>query len=127
MKLPILRINQRNEHGRIYTHESVNVIMKQFREKTNNNLAVVGEFPQPERSTIDLRNASHEVVSLILEDDVLYGEIRPYIPFIQDKMGLKLNIRAFASITHDGIIEIAELITFDLHYIEFKFLTKNVV
>ena len=121
MRLKILKRNELTPEGRIFNQEAIDEIIYQFqykREYEGKNF--FGEYPQPNRIEIDHLHVTHHVESLERGDDgTLYGHIMPLTTDFPKNV--KLGLRCTGTVT-DGIVNVVEILAFDLVKDDFKFL-----
>ena len=121
MKLKILKRDEPTPTGRIYNQESVDEIMNQFMEaRIIYGKNFFGEYPQPERTDVDHLHVTHHIERLELDDDgTLYGHID--VLTTDFPKNVKLALRCTGTVT-DGIVNVYEILAFDLVKDDFKFL-----
>ena len=82
-----------------------------------------GEYPQPQRTDINHLYVTHYVARLERGDDgTLYGDIEPLVPDFPKNV--TLSLRCTGTVT-DGIVNVVELLAFDLVKTGFKFLQRE--
>ena len=121
MRLKILKRGELTNTGRIYTQDAIDDIMSKFMEaRIIDGKCFFGEYPQPERTDINHLYVTHHVSRLELDDDgTLYGHI---LPLTTDfPKNVKLSLRCTGTVT-DGIVNVYEILAFDLVDAGFKFL-----
>lgn len=74
----LLKINETNLNGRIYTKETAELMISQFEERRNRLGVFFGELGYPEDGSrdISLGNVSHDVQKMWLDGDTVYGSIK---------------------------------------------------
>jgi hypothetical protein len=74
----LLKINEMNLNGRIYTKEAAELMISQFEESRNKIGAFLGElgFPENGDCNINLKNVSHDVQKMWLDGNTVYGTIK---------------------------------------------------
>ena len=72
----IIKFNQANKNGRVYSSDCFNLEDPIIQEKLQTG-TFFGELglPQENRSEVDLTKASHKVISLYKKEDGLYADI----------------------------------------------------
>jgi len=120
---PIIKIGDKNLNHRIYTSEQVNKIVDSFNKKISKHHGVIGQFNHPDRFTTNLKDSTHEVTSLKIKNNVLYGDVRVLETELATKMKISEMIqdgilvlapRCSGTINEDCTVSIEEFFAFDL-------------
>lgn len=118
--IPILKVGVKNHNHRIYTSKNVQKIIKRFKEIKH---VLFGELILNDKKTsddINLKNASHIVDNIYIQDNILYADIR-LLDNVNGTIALSmlecgtgvLRTRLLASIK-DKFVNIEKLITLDV-------------
>lgn len=123
MKLEITKIGEPNRIGRIWTDRTIDEVINNFNHKKRIGQAIVGEFYDAESvdANIKYERVSHEVVEIFIENNILYGEIRPFQKLKNTKY--VLGLRTYGTMNTDMTVNFYDLIAIDLVDIGFKFLS----
>lgn len=123
MKLEITKIGEPNRLGRIWTDRTIDEVINNFNHKKRIGQAIVGEFYDAESvdANIKYERVSHEVVEIFIENNILYGEIRPFKKLKNTKY--VLGLRTYGTMNTDMTVNFYDLIAIDLVDIGFKFLS----
>ena len=125
MRLKIFEIGRLTKHGRIFDVQAASKIIDQFFDGLNREEPWYGEYPQPERDYVEPNYVSHRLVNLIVEDNVLYGEVIPLMGNFPKNA--ELSLRCTGYINHNGVVSVDRIIAFDLIDKQFKFLSYESV
>ena len=126
MKLKILKRDELTPQGRIFNQDAIDEIVYQFTyKKMYEGKNFFGEYPQPQRTDINHLYVTHHVASLERGDDgTLYGHIDVLTENFPKNV--KLALRCTGTVT-DRIVNVYEILAFDLVDAGFKFLSYESV
>lgn len=133
----LLRIGQKNLNGRIYTRETAEEIVDQFKRKVAEQGHLFGQIGHPENLQVSLANVSHNVNDIRIENNRIVGDItvmdtpsgkvlKSLVEIgMKDYQGILVEIvnphggpmvfrpRSIGTVNDDGTVELQELISFD--------------
>ena len=75
MTVAVLRVNEKNLNGRIYSIDTVQQMIAMFNRRTNLTSPMIGNLGFPVNGESTLSNISHAVKNLNVKGDVLEAEI----------------------------------------------------
>ena len=117
MKQTLMKLDTLNKNGRIYTTESVNKAIQEANDKSEKG-QLLGELGYGNVVDIDLKNVSHKISELKIEDNSVVGEIE----ILDTPSGNKLKDildqvvfrpRGTGNINDKGEVENFKIISFD--------------
>ena len=120
MRFELLRVNEVNQNGRMYTKEAVKQMIEDFERNRDRVGAFYGQMGMNEGMDINLSKISHTVDELHFDGDRLYGEIKildtdagkKLKPLIEEGQ-VVFRSRSIGTVNEDGMVEVKKLISFD--------------
>ena len=120
MRFELLRANEVNQNGRMYTKEAIEKMITDFNKIKERGTPAYGEMGMNGGTDISLSKISHIVDELHFDGDRLYGEIKildtdagkKLKPLIEEGQ-VVFRSRSIGSVNEDGIVEVKKLISFD--------------
>ena len=120
MRFELLRVNEVNQNGRMYTKEAVKQMIEDFERNRDRVGVFYGQMGMNEGTDINLSKISHTIDELHFDGDRLYGEIKildtdagkKLKPLIEEGQ-VVFRSRSIGSVNEDGTVEVKKLISFD--------------
>jgi len=115
----------RNRNERVYTYENFNPFVQIINEQISNGEVIWGEFDHPDIFNTSLKNVSHIVTKLTINEErnTVNGVLRilsgmpngkAAYSIIQEGLPLYVSSRAAGTTTPDGAVSLKELFTYDM-------------
>lgn len=116
-KRPLLKADEVNLNGRMYTQEALKQMVESYKEKIQNGSAF-GELGYPSETFTALDNVSHKITDISIEDKTLFGTIEILdTPKGEELKNIIDNVvfrpRLIGHVLEDNTVKIDTLISFD--------------
>lgn len=121
MKIKILEANKYTVNKTFYSYKICNDIIEQYKKKYNEGIKHVGELNKSKDfSSVVLVNASHKIINLFLENDILYADIEILDTkfgkelkkiYLHNRKNVMFYICGNCNIDSDGIVDNYEFIS----------------
>jgi hypothetical protein len=122
MKATLIKLNQVNRNGRIYTdNENLRSCIEEYNNNINklpNNLPNYGEFGYPSNFEISFKNVSHVINDVRIEGDEVVADIKilntPNGKILnEDINNIVFRPRCIGKVDDNGYVHVQKLISFD--------------
>lgn len=118
-KATLIEFDKKNLNDRIYRKENFDSFME---ELSNGKNQIYGELGQSSNMDISLKNVSHVINNITINDDGIYGDVeilntpkgKEVSKLLEKNSNIGISSRGMGKITEDGYIEKFKLFTFDI-------------
>jgi hypothetical protein len=120
MRFELLRTNEVNLNGRLYTKEAAEKMVSEFNKLKERGTPAYGQMGMDSGTEISLSKISHVVNDLEFDGQSLYGEIQVLdtdagkkLKLLLDEGQVAFRSRSIGRVNEDGTVEIDKVISYD--------------